>query len=153
MARIRAASGDEASRVSELYYDLHPIEEKESRERGLVLPIRESAFRSFLLVAEEECGLVGFIWANYIKYGSFSYGVIEELYVQPSHRRKGIATALIRTVLDEMAALGAKVVSVSTGRGNIEAQKLYERCEFAAVDDCEFLFTFGPAASEAAQGK
>ena len=50
---------------------------------------------------------------------------IEELYVRPSWRGKGVARALVAHVMAEAPRRGWAEVSVSTGRDNVAALALY----------------------------
>ena len=57
---------------------------------------------------------------------------IERLVVAPSHHRRGLASALVRSV-----SAGATVVA--TGRDNVPARRLYERLGFHHVEDREIV--------------
>ena len=52
--------------------------------------------------------------------------VLHDLFVQPSHRRHGIARALLHAVQEKAAAAGACEVVLSTAHENRSAQALYE---------------------------
>jgi len=78
--------------VSELYYELHPIEEKEKRDKGLLVPVERSGLRSVVLVAEVDNRVVGFVWGNLIFYGFFRYAMIEELFVRKEFRGRGLGS-------------------------------------------------------------
>jgi ribosomal protein S18 acetylase RimI-like enzyme len=52
--------------------------------------------------------------------------VLHDLFVQPSHRRHGIARALLHAVQEKAAAAGACEVVLSTAHDNKSAQALYE---------------------------
>ena len=56
---------------------------------------------------------------------------INNLAVQPKHRRHGIATSLLRHVLREGARLGAGRVTLEVRRSNETARLLYERMGFS----------------------
>jgi ribosomal protein S18 acetylase RimI-like enzyme len=51
---------------------------------------------------------------------------LHDLFVQPSHRRHGIARALLHAVQEKAAAAGACEVVLSTAHDNKSAQALYE---------------------------
>jgi ribosomal-protein-alanine N-acetyltransferase len=56
---------------------------------------------------------------------------INNLAVLPSHRRAGVATALLRRVLKEGGALGATRATLEVRRSNEAARLLYERFGFS----------------------
>ena len=58
--------------------------------------------------------------------------LFEDLIVRPEHRGKGIATALLRHVVEAARAEGVTRLSLLTDRGNKRAQALYRKLGFAA---------------------
>jgi ribosomal protein S18 acetylase RimI-like enzyme len=52
---------------------------------------------------------------------------IQDVYVEPAHRRRGVATALSRGVEQEAVLRGHAQISLSVGLGNEPARRLYER--------------------------
>jgi predicted GNAT family acetyltransferase len=52
---------------------------------------------------------------------------IQDVYVEPAHRRRGVATALSRGVEQEAVRRGHAQISLSVGLGNEPARRLYER--------------------------
>ena len=63
-----------------------------------------------------------------------SFWQVRDLYAAPTHRRRGVATALLTRVRDEAAAAGAIRVSLSTEAGNAAALAVYEGLGFTAVE-------------------
>ncbi|WP_409330943.1 GNAT family N-acetyltransferase [Trujillonella humicola] len=61
---------------------------------------------------------------------------VHRLVVAPAAGRRGIGTALVRSVL---AAAGARATVVATGRDNAPARALYERLGFVPTGDREVL--------------
>jgi ribosomal-protein-alanine N-acetyltransferase len=56
--------------------------------------------------------------------------VVDEVHVlnvavHPAHRRRGVATALVREILREGRAVGACAVTLEVRRGNLAARQLY----------------------------
>ena len=58
--------------------------------------------------------------------------LFEDLIVLPEHRGKGIATALLRHIIDAARAEGVQRITLLTDRGNKRAQALYRKLGFAA---------------------
>jgi [ribosomal protein S18]-alanine N-acetyltransferase len=85
---------------------------------------------SFLFVARDDAGrLIGFC--------SF-WRVFEELHinnlaVEPGHRRQGVAASLLARVLGEAPRLGATRALLEVRRSNGEARRLYERFGFSVA--------------------
>lgn len=128
--KIRNATKKDKKSISKLYYELHPIEEKENKEKGLFVPIKISKIKPILLVAEENKKAVGFIWAHFIQYGFFKYGTIDEFFVRKESRGKGIGGKLIKKVVKKFQKTNAKIILVGTEKENKEAIRLYKKLGF-----------------------
>ena len=128
--KIRKATKKDKKRISELYYQLHPIEEKGNKEKGLLVPIEKSIMNPILLVAEENRKIVGLIWAHFMQYGFFKYGSIDELFVEEDSRGKGIGSKLIEEAVKKLQKMKAKIILVGTEKENKEAIKLYQKVGF-----------------------
>jgi len=128
--KIRNATKKDKRSISELYYELHPVEEKENKEKGLLVPIEKSKIKPILLVAEENKQIVGFIWAHFIQYGFFKYGTIDELFVKKEFRGKGVGSALLKKAIKKLQNFKAKIILVGTEKENKEAIKLYKDVGF-----------------------
>jgi ribosomal-protein-alanine N-acetyltransferase len=58
---------------------------------------------------------------------------INNLAVVPEVRRQGVATALLRRVMDEAARFGSRRTMLEVRRSNTAARQLYERFGFAVA--------------------
>jgi ribosomal-protein-alanine N-acetyltransferase len=58
---------------------------------------------------------------------------VQTIGVAPGYRRRGVATALLRDLLDVASRRGARTVSLEVGAGNLAAQALYAAHGFAPV--------------------
>lgn len=81
-----------------------------------------------ILVAEVDQEIVGFIVANCNK--PLSKALIENIYVQPAHRRQGIGTALVQDLIKEAGARGHEYIAVLTPPDDIPAIKTYQKAGF-----------------------
>jgi ribosomal protein S18 acetylase RimI-like enzyme len=78
---------------------------------------------SSVIVADDEGCLTGFAGCK----GSY----IGWLFVHPAHRRKGVATALIRTLIERASG----ELTLNVAYGNEAARAVYERLGFAVAQD------------------
>ncbi|MFE9959665.1 GNAT family N-acetyltransferase [Micromonospora sp. NPDC005299] len=94
--------------------------------------------------AEHVCGFI----TTAITPASLMLGAawsIRDLYVDPHHRRSGIAKTLLQHVVDEARAAGAHRVSLQTEVDNIPARSLYAEVGFQPVSGLElFNLTLAP---------
>lgn len=96
-------------------------------------------------IAEMDGYAVGFCCAQLVS--SMCYrdqtGEITELYVEPSARRKGIATELIQLAEQELVVRGAVNLKLLTGGDNHAARAFYESLEYES--DGEMHYTKLPS--------
>jgi ribosomal protein S18 acetylase RimI-like enzyme len=64
---------------------------------------------------------------------------LRDLFVAPSHRRQGVARALLEVVLADAGAAGAHRVSMQTEVGNDQAVALYLSAGFEVVSELTML--------------
>lgn len=78
--------------------------------------------------------LAGFLVAETLDeipiYLTRRYGFIHDLWVQPAHRRQGIAHALARECLARFHAMNLTQVRLDTAAANSSARALFERVGF-----------------------
>lgn len=60
-------------------------------------------------------------------------GIVDDLYIVPAWRRRGIAVALLDALRGECRSRGCRAWQVEVGVGNGSAQALYRRFGFAPV--------------------
>ena len=61
--------------------------------------------------------------------------VLNDLFVTPSARRRGVGTLLLQAVADMARASGAVRVKLSTAITNVAAQRLYEEMQWTREED------------------
>lgn len=110
------------------------------------------------LVAVSPAGqVVGYLFAHH----AVDEGEILNLAVDPAHTRRGLGTALVRTMLDDLRGAGVARVFLEVRESNRPAQMFYQVLGFTAVSRrpgyysrpredalvlmCEILRSAGPA--------
>jgi ribosomal protein S18 acetylase RimI-like enzyme len=91
--------------------------------------------RALILVAEEDGQILGFLAAlvetDVPIYACDEYAVIFALWVEPAHRRRGAATALLDLAAREYAAMGIRQLRIRTATANAAGRAMLERAGFA----------------------
>ncbi len=104
---------------------------REQVRRGIAVAFEIGAS---LLVAMEGTRAIGACLANRI--ASVEHGgavlFIEELYVAPGARRRGVARALLRRLLADCRASGVRAVELEVDEGHEPARALYRSLGFKA---------------------
>ena len=84
---------------------------------------------SLILLARDEHGEgLGFtqLYPLFSSVRTVRTWLLNDLFVTPSARRQGVASALLGAAADHARALGAASLSLSTALDNVPAQALYE---------------------------
>ncbi len=71
-------------------------------------------------------GPVGFLLAR--RWSNEGVGYVDLLGVDPAHRARGLATALLLTAFSRFAADGLREAQLGVASDNPRALRLYERC-------------------------
>jgi ribosomal protein S18 acetylase RimI-like enzyme len=98
------------------------------------LPARAVDPRSVFLVAEARAALAGFLIGtveqNIPIYRVREYGFIHDVWVEPGHRRSGVARALVDEAVRRFKAMGVIQVRLETAAANDDARRLFEQAGF-----------------------
>lgn len=90
---------------------------------------------SMIFIAIDDGKYAGFtqLYPSFSSVGMKKIWILNDLFVAPDHRQKGIARALINHVLGHSKETGRKKVVLSTAYDNFNAQKLYEKLGFTGL--------------------
>lgn len=100
------------------------------------LPERAADPESVFLVAQHQDGsslvgfLIGTVEENIPIYRVARYGFIHDVWVDPSARRSGVASALVENALGRFRAIDVAQVRLETAVPNDEARALFARVGF-----------------------
>ncbi|NIF04399.1 GNAT family N-acetyltransferase [Chryseobacterium sp. Tr-659] len=142
MKNTRKASIKDLNQLAELFDQYRIFYHKESN-----IPAAESFLKerienhdSEIFVAENEGKLTGFVQL----YPIFSstrmqrYWLLNDLYVNESHRGKGYSKALIEEAKNLCRSSNACGVLLETGKSNDVGNQLYPACGFELYDSVNF---------------
>ena len=121
MANIRPARPNDAATIVELLRLLHAAE-------SIKFDVKAVRQGSRQLVAEDDGQMVGFVLATFTDYGFSSYGMIEELIVDPHHRGRGIGNQLLSACVEWLASERIEVAFVSAA--DTAAEQFYQHLGF-----------------------
>jgi ribosomal protein S18 acetylase RimI-like enzyme len=88
----------------------------------------------------EPAGYVVLTLRHSMEYGGLD-GFIDDLYVRPADRRKGLGRAALKAVFAECERRSVLALHVEAGRSNAAAQALYRSLGLGALDDARQLLT------------
>ncbi|MEM9159141.1 MAG: GNAT family N-acetyltransferase [Verrucomicrobiota bacterium] len=131
---IRRAAASDATELLKLNLEFNKIETPIGH---IVSSLSRIDNPETIFVAYSESGLMGFACLQITQ--SFCYAKpnaqITELFVQPLHRQKGIASQLIRAAEDFLQERNAEELTVLTRKGNKPALAFYRKHDFKKEDE------------------
>jgi ribosomal protein S18 acetylase RimI-like enzyme len=144
-ARVGFAAPGDAEHLARLLRELAQIEWEEppppDTDRNVARAVR-GHWDGHLLVAREEqrpLGLCVLVEAPALAEGTVQL-VLDDIYVEPSARRRGLGSALVRAALAIARARSAAIVWLSVDPANGPARRLYERHGFVATGDVPYAW-------------
>lgn len=60
--------------------------------------------------------------------------LLDELYVAPDRRGRGLGAAMIHLLIDDAKERGVSAIEINVDAGDVDAQRFYERHGFSGVD-------------------
>ncbi|MGQ5522527.1 GNAT family N-acetyltransferase [Chitinimonas sp. PSY-7] len=119
---------DEASRLFDAYRQFYQLASNQGAARTY-LSMRLQSGQSAVFLAEAEGKAVGFmqLYPSFCSLALAPIWVLYDLYVHPSARGRGIASALLETAREYGLSTGAAYLQLSTAHKNHTAQALYEK--------------------------
>src|SRR6202140_1828584 len=156
---IRRARPDEAGLVLSLVRELADYEkllhEVEATEATIGAALFDANPRLFCDIAEWNGEVAGFaVW--FINFSTFSgrSGIyLEDLFVRPAQRGKGIGKALLSHLAKECAATGGSRLQWSVLDWNAPSIEFYKSLGAVMLDEWTVCKVAGPALSALAEGK
>ncbi|MCG2628728.1 GNAT family N-acetyltransferase [Bradyrhizobium sp. WYCCWR 13023] len=155
---IRRARSDEAGLVLDFVRELAAYEKLSHEVEATEADIADALFghdpRLFCAIAEWNGEAVGFaVW--FLNFSTFSgrHGVyLEDLYVRPSHRGKGLGKALLIYLARECVDNGWSRLQWAVLDWNAPSIAFYKSLGAAMMDDWTLCRVTGPALTRLAGG-
>jgi GNAT superfamily N-acetyltransferase len=136
---ISVAGPDDLDAVHDLIqgqFAEHAIEVAASTREAAIRAVLEDAGRGFFLLARVGGDVVGVAYVATtwtLEHGGAS-AWLEELYVVPTLRNRGIGRALVRAVSSVAGERGCAALDLEVGRDHARAETLYRREGFAPLE-------------------
>ena len=131
IARVTASDLEELLPLLRGYCDFYEVAPSDAALRELSVTLLEHPDTAGLqlIVRELDGAAVGFatLYWTYSTTSASAIGVMNDLYIAPHARTKGLGAALIRACEAECAARGLQTMEWETAPTNTRAQALYDR--------------------------
>jgi L-amino acid N-acyltransferase YncA len=86
--------------------------------------------KDVILVAEDDGEVVGYLWAVALRLFDYRIGLLFDIYVDPSHRRKGTGRQLLEKGIQELHNIGVRRFWANTEEKNAPTRTLLEELGF-----------------------
>lgn len=121
MVRVRAFAPEDEDGVARLWSEVFADDPPRNDPRAMIAR-KLDRDRELFWVADDDGEVVGAVVAGYDGVRGWLY----HLGVAPSHRKRGIATALVDRAVETLRALGCVKVNLQVRRGNEAVRGFYE---------------------------
>lgn len=136
-AALRLAGPEDADRVDALVVAFHKeicIDTTPEDRRASILPLLDGSPHGAIYIIGPSRAPVGYLVVTFgwsVEFGGLD-GFVDELYVRPTVRGRGIATEALLTLPPALAEAGLRALHLEVDRDDTAAQKLYAKAGFTA---------------------
>ncbi len=140
MTQLTLAKPDHFDAVARLVGDFHAeegIEMSEADRASAIMPLLDGSPHGAIYLAGPARAPVGYLALSFawsIHAGGLE-ALVDELYIRPGVRGRGIGTEILHGLPTQLAAMGIKALHLDVHRDNSRARKLYEKLGFEADED------------------
>ncbi|MFP3382734.1 MULTISPECIES: GNAT family N-acetyltransferase [Tritonibacter] len=138
-AALHLARPDDLEKLLTMVQGFHAeegIDSNDAQRRGALLPLLEGIpYGAIYLIGPARAPIgyiiVTFTWS--VEFGGLD-GMIDELFIRPAVRQRGIASEVLHALPRTLAEAGVRALHLEVDRENEAAVKLYNRARFLARD-------------------
>lgn len=140
-AAFTLAAPDHLERLIALVAAFHAetgIELSDEKRRAGIAPLLEGIPHGVAYLIGPARAPIGYVIITFgwsVEFGGLD-AFIDEIYVRPGVRGRGIASEALLALPNALAGGGVKVIHLEVDQGNTIAQKLYARAGFRPIENC-----------------
>jgi ribosomal protein S18 acetylase RimI-like enzyme len=137
MTQLSLAGPDHIDAVTRLVADFHRedgITQDDAARRAALMPLLEGSPHGAVYLAGLLRAPVGYIVVSFgwsVEFGGL-IGVIDEFYIRPSVRGRGLGTEILATLPKALGRAGIHALHLDVARDKPKVQRMYERAGFVA---------------------
>lgn len=133
----RLATADDADEVARLLHDFNTEFDTPSPGPAVLAPRLRALLagdRTFAVVAGSPLVAVALVTLRPNVWYAGTVALLDELYVVPHLRGRGIGSAVVGHLVATARGLGVDLVEINVDEGDVDARRFYERHGFAGDD-------------------
>ncbi|TNJ44014.1 N-acetyltransferase [Phaeobacter sp. B1627] len=134
-ASLHLAGPDDLEKLLTLVASFHAecgIDSTEEQRRGALLPLLEGIPYGAIYLIGPARAPIGYLVMTFswsVEFGGLD-GMIDELFIRPAVRGRGIATEVLHALPRTLGEAGVGAIHLEVDRTNEAAMKLYRRARF-----------------------
>lgn len=135
MTALTLAKPDDIDRLLPLvtaFQTEEGIAQSAEAQRAAILPLLEGSPHGAIYIAGPVRAPIGYVAVSFgwsLEFGGLD-GFVDEIYIRPGVRGRGIGTELLLAIPKALAGAGLKALHLEVHRDNERARKLYEKLHF-----------------------
>ena len=135
MTALTLAKPDDLDRLARLIADFHTeegITQEDTARRTAIVPLLEGSPHGVIYLIGPGRAPIGYVTIGFgwsVEFGGLE-GFVDEIYIRPGVRGRGIGSEVLATLPKALAANGLKALHLEVDRENEKARRLYERLHF-----------------------
>lgn len=118
------------------FHEAEGIAQDDATRRGAVLPLLEGTPHGCIYLVGPARAPIGYACISFgwsLEYGGLD-GILDEIYIRPGVRGRGIGTEVLRALPKALARAGMKALHLEVHLDNAKARKLYQSHFFEPRD-------------------
>lgn len=137
MTALTIARPGDLERLMRMVADYHAeegIAQSEETRRAALLPLLEGSPHGTIYVIGPARAPIGYVAVSFgwsIEFGGMD-GFIDEIYIRPSVRGRGIGSDILLALPNALAKAGMRALHLEVAHDNPRARRLYEKLGFRA---------------------
>lgn len=144
MTALNLAKPEDFDRLAPLVRAFHEeagIAQDETRRHAALMPLLQGSPHGAIYLIGPGRAPIGYIVISFgwsVEFAGLD-GFVDELYIRPGVRGRGIGTEVMGALPKALAGAGLKALHLEVRRDNPRARKLYEKLRFLPRDEYSLL--------------
>ena len=140
MTALNLAKPDDLERVIKLVSDFHnemAITQDDTTRQAAILPLLEGSPHGAIYLLGPARAPIGYVAISFgwsLEFAGLD-GIIDEIYIRPGVRNRGIGSEVLSALPKALAGAGLKALHLEVRRDDTRARKLYEKLRFIPRED------------------
>ncbi len=136
MTRLTLAKLEDLDRVLPLvtaFHDEEGVQQDEATRRDALTPLLEGSPHGCIYLAGPTRAPIGYVIITFgwsVEFGGMD-GFVDEIYIRPGVRGRGIGTEILTALPKTLSAAGMKAIHLEVDKTNTKARSVYEKMHFA----------------------